>query len=121
MKLTINGAFKDCIDSILHHNNETIPHYMLTTEKTVDNDDNKETIVELFKTCISFDIKDDYIEFVIKRPQEDLDKFQEDRKNYLEYSIKQLKNWYDKKIENKEQILTYLKAKKLDWIIEKMS
>ena len=131
MKLTINGAFKDCIESILHHNNETIPHYMFTTEITMDNDNSKEELVEMFKTCISFEIQaycGDYdndtegsIQFIVKRPQEDLNKFQENRKYSLECSLKRLKNWSDKKIENKEQIFTYLKAKKLDWIIEEIS
>lgn len=119
--LTIKGAFADCIGRILHHNNETTPKSMLTTEVSVDNDDSKVRIVELFMTCISFDIKDDYIEFTVKRNQEEIDKFHEERKYSLSCEIKQLRKWCDNKVEDKEQILTYLKAKKLDWIIESIA
>lgn len=132
-KLIINGSFADEISRAIHHNDEKTPHFMNTTTVTADNESSKEYIAKMFTTCLGFNIvsvsdeygndedNDGYIEFTVTRPQEDIDKFHEDRKHSLKYSIKRLKKWSDTKEEWKEQINTYLVAKKLDWIVEAMN
>ena len=128
-KLVIKGAFHDEISRILHHNETETPHYMFTTTVEADNGSSKEYMAKMFAECISYDIQgfsDDYgecdtsIEFTVKRPQADIDKFHEERKQSLKYCISRLKKWCDHKEADKEQILTYLKAKDLNWIAEQM-
>lgn len=129
-KISIHGSFADIISRIEHHNDTTTPHYMFTTEVTMDNDNSKEEIAEMFKTCLGFEIvayggDDDNeaegsIEFTVKRPQAKIDEFHEDRKHLLKCNIKELKSKCDLKEEYKEEILIYLKHIKQDWIIEAM-
>jgi len=129
-KLTIKGAFHDEISRILHHNDTTTPSFMNTTTIDVENGASKEKMAEMFSTCLSYQIipecdeygtdGDGYIEFTVKRPQADIDKFHEDRKHSLKCSISRLKKWYDRedRPEDREQIKTYLIAKELNWILE---
>ena len=129
-KIIIKGAFSDCIESIEHHNETKTPAHMRTTTIEADNDTPKEEMAKLFTECLWFDIQGYYdgmendcstsIEFTVKRPQADIDKWHEERKEHLQYSINRLKKWCDNKEADKEQIITYLNHKKLEWIIEAM-
>lgn len=133
-KLTIKGAFADEISRLLHHSTSKPSYQLSIKEITVTNDNSKEEIAELFRTCKGFEILSDcdecgnddeaYIEFIVERPQEEIDKahtkFEADRLNHIKYCIARLKKWSDNKVEDKEQIKTYLLAKKLDWILEEI-
>lgn len=120
-KISINGAFTDCIGSILHYKDMTIPDYYKTKEvvKGANSNDKKE-IIELFKSCIDFFIEDNEIIFTIKRSELELNEYLEEKKQGLKYELNKLKKWFDLKEENKVQITTYLRYKKLDFILTEL-
>lgn len=120
-KLVIKSDFNDCINRILECKDSTIPTWFLTKEITLNNNNNKDEIIELLNTCSSFSIVDNSINFKVKRSQSEIDRYHEEKAQLLKYNLLKLKKWFDKNIENRDQIKTYLKAKQLDWILDSIN
>jgi hypothetical protein len=121
--ISINAAFSDCIDIILHNQkiiDGELPTWLLTTEVSVSNSTNKDKIISLFKECISFDICDEYILFVVNRTDDEIKKIIDDRKLNQEYQIHKLKKWFEQSDDNKQEIITYLKHKHYNWILSEL-
>jgi hypothetical protein len=121
MKYSIKATFVDCIDGIVHDKKgeTTVPDYYLTKEIDLDDDNDKSEFIKLFKECISFSAKDEYVSFTVKRSDEEIANHKLDSKQSKEYGIRKLKNWYSKDA-NKEEITTHLIRQDLNWILDEI-
>ncbi len=119
-KFTIKASFKDCIDGIVGFSNNVIPHWKLTKEVEVDDSSSKEEIIDLFNTCSSFCIEDDYISFTVQSSEEDIAKFHSDQEAYKNNYIRRLKKWFDME-EYREEIESYLIRENLRWILDELT
>lgn len=127
-RLIINGSYNDCIERIIHHReaieSNKIPLWLKTELYQLNEDDNKESFIELFKKCKNFYFQDDGITFESERSEEELEKvvskYKNDSKISLKSNLNQLEKWFNMNEESKDQIETFLKAKDLDWILEEI-
>ena len=126
-KFSINAAFADCIENIVQLASGKVPHYILTKELIMSNDNSKEEILSAITQSLSFSIdsicgdddeEEGFITCMMKRSEAEIQEYKDEQENHKLYSINRLKKWYDLEEKHKTQIEAYLIHKKLDWILE---
>lgn len=116
-KISISASFADCIRRIEYYKNA-----QPTSTKQVikNNSHDKESIIELFETCISFEILDGEIEFTVNKGKIEIQTKLNEYKNMVISNIKSLAKWCNTKPEWNTEIINYLKYKDLEWIIQEL-
>ncbi len=112
--ISINAAIADRISRY------TSDPYIIKSKEITSEDKTKEEIIELFKACSEFEIKDDYISFTVKRNKNEIEEQWESYKSVKDYTLRQLKNNYkDDRYTN--MMIKYLKHKKLSYVLDELN
>ena len=115
--IKINAGVKDVIDRIIYYNKRKPSR---TTHIEKDNSTSKNEIVELFQTCVSFDLCGGYILFEVLKDEGDMLEELEEYKSIVVSNIRTLKK-FCKEEKAKNEIINYLKYNKLNWIINEIN
>jgi len=118
--IRINASFSDCIDGLVDPESLDVPKWVMTIEVVVDNENKSDEIIALFKECISFNIKEDSIFFILKSTQEEIDSYIDRRNGYTAHGINRLHKWMNTNKEWDIQITEYLEFKGLQWVLDKL-
>ncbi len=119
--IKINGSFADCITGLVDPEKIVVPWWAKHKEIMINNEDDKDKIITLFKECDSFNILEDEITFVLNSTQEEINKYIDDRIKHTQYGINRLRKWMDAKEEWNIQITEYLEYKELQWILDELN
>lgn len=85
---------------------------------SLSNEDSKEAIQEAFNKCISFEIAEDEIYFVVEATEKEISTLIEDNERYLKSSLIFIKNSAERKEEYKESIYAYIEKYNLTVVKE---
>jgi len=92
----------------------------LTKEIELDCNSNKELFIKYFKECISFDIYEDTISFIIHQTDEEITEDYEDQLYQKEKFLKELLNKCNLREEYNKQVINYLQRHNLKWLLQEL-